>query len=322
MGDLRGRALWAYLTVCLVWGSTYLAIRVGVETLPPFLFAGVRFLIAGGLLALWARFRKDPLPASAQEWRTLAIAGLLLLLGGNGLVVWAEQYVDSGAASVYVVIVVIWTATFDALIPGGKTRFGWQLVGGLLLGLLGAAILTGVGADSFQTDNLRGPLALILASGSWALGSVYLKRRTIHVSATAASVVQMLAGGVGLTVVGVALGESGAWHPSGQGLAALAYLIVFGSIVGFTAYGYALRHASPTVVGTYAYVNPVVAVLLGWLLLDEPLGARKLLAMAAILAAVIWIQRTVTPTQQAPQPISRRPLPQTAGQSVPRGSSR
>jgi drug/metabolite transporter (DMT)-like permease len=306
MGELRGRALWAYLTVCIVWGSTYLAIRVGVETLPPFLMAGARFLIAGGVLALWAGFRKEAFPATAQEWRTLAIAGLLLLLGGNGLVVWAEQYVDSGAASVYVVTVVIWTATFDALLPGGKTRFGWQLVGGLLLGLLGAAILTGVGAESLRTENLKGPLALLLASGSWALGSVYLKRRTVAVSATTASAVQMLAGGLGLSLVGAALGETGAWHPSGQGLAALAYLIVFGSIVGFTAYGYALRHASATVVGTYAYVNPVVAVLLGWLLLDEPLGARKLLAMAAILAAVIWIQRTVTPKKVRALPVGER----------------
>jgi drug/metabolite transporter (DMT)-like permease len=322
MGDLRGRALWAYITVCIVWGSTYLAIRVGVESLPPFLLAGVRFLIAGGLLALWARFRKDPLPATPREWRTLAIVGILLLLGGNGLVVWAEQYVDSGAASVFVVTVVIWTAAFDALIPGGKTRFSWQLVGGLLLGLLGAAILTGVGAESLRTDALKGPVALLLASGSWALGSVYLKRRGVGVSATTASAVQMLAGGLALTVVGAALGEGRAWHPTREGLAALAYLIVLGSIVGFTAYGYALRHASATIVGTYAYVNPVVAVFLGWLLLDEPLGARKLLAMAAILAAVIWIQQTVTPKQPAPRPVSRRVLPRTVERSVPRGSSR
>jgi drug/metabolite transporter (DMT)-like permease len=320
MGDLRGRALWAYITVCIVWGSTYLAIRVGVESLPPFLLAGVRFLIAGGLLALWARFRQDPLPATPREWGTLAIAGILLLLGGNGLVVWAEQYVDSGAASVFVVTVVIWTAVFDALIPGGKTRFCWQLVGGLLLGLLGAAILTGVGAESFRTDALKGPLALLLASGSWALGSVYLKRRGVGVSATTASAVQMLAGGLALTLVGAALGEGGAWHPTREGLAALAYLIVLGSIVGFTAYGYALRHASPTVVGTYAYINPVVAVLLGWLLLDEPLGARKLLAMTAILAAVIWIQQTVTP--KPARPASRPAIPRTAAQSVPHGSSR
>ncbi len=322
MGDLRGRALWAYLTVCIVWGSTYLAIRVGVETLPPFLLAGARYLIAGGLLALWARFRKDPLPSTPREWRTLAIAGVLLLAGGNGLVVWAEQFVDAGTASIYVVTVVIWTAALDALLPGGRTGFGWQLVGGLLLGLLGSAVLTGVGAEAFRMDNMRGPLALIVASGSWAVGSVYLKRRGVGVSATTASAVQMLAGGLVLTIIGTTLGEAGAWHPSGQGLAALAYLIVFGSIVGFTAYGYALRHASATIVGTYAYVNPVVAVFLGWLLLDEPLGARKLLAMAVVLAAVIWIQRTVTPRKPAPRPVSRRAIPRTAEQSVPRGSSR
>lgn len=295
MGDLQGRALWAYLTVCIVWGSTYLAIRVGVETLPPFLFAGIRFLIAGGLLAAWVWLRKEALPTTRRDWATLGVTGLLLLASGNGLVVWAEQYVDSGAASIYVVTVAIWAATFDAVIPGGKTRFCWPLVGGLLLGLAGSVLLTGVGPAALDPKNLQGAAALLIASASWALGTVYLKRRPVAVSATAASAVQMLVGGLVLTLFGFGLGESGAWQLDARGLGALLYLIVFGSIVGFTAYGYALRHASATVVGTYAYVNPVVAVLLGWMLLDEPLGARKLLAMAAILAAVLWIQRAVAP---------------------------
>ena len=182
MGELRGRALWAWLIVCLVWGSTYLAIRIAVEELPPFLFAGVRWVVAAVALGAIARFLfKEALPGRRKDWITLGLTGILLLTGGNGLVVWAEQYVDSGSASIYVVTVAIWSATFDALIPGGKTRLCASLVGGLLLGLVGTVILTGVTpANLLQTD-LRGPLALVAASGTWAFGSVYLKRNPVKI---------------------------------------------------------------------------------------------------------------------------------------------
>ena len=295
MGELRGRALLAWLIVCLVWGSTYLAIRVGVESLPPFLMAGVRFVIAGLVLGGIAWLRGEKLPARRGDWGVLAFAGVLLLCAGNGLVVWAEQYVDSGSASIYVVTVAIWFAGFDALIPGGTTRLCWQLAGGLLLGLLGTVLLTGATPAALLSADLRGPVALIIASGAWAFGSVYLKRKHLGTGFTTALTIQMLAGGVALALVGFLRGEQHHWHPTTQGLAALGYLIVFGAIVGFTAYGYALRHASATVVGTYAYVNPIVAVLLGWAILGEPLSLRKLGAMAVILGAVLWIQRAVRP---------------------------
>lgn len=312
MGELRGRALLAWLIVCLVWGSTYLAIRVGVQSLPPFLMAGVRFTIAGLLLGAFAWLRKEALPARARDWGVLALAGVLLLCAGNGLVVWAEQYVDSGTASIYVVTVAIWFAAFDALIPGGTTRLCWQLTSGLLLGLLGTAVLTGATPRALLTADLRGPIALIVASGAWAFGSVYLKRKHLATSFTTALAIQMLAGGAALLAVGFLRGERHLWHPTAQGLAALAYLIVFGAIVGFTAYGYALRHASATVVGTYAYLNPVVAVLLGWAILGEPLSARKLVAMAVILTAVVWIQRAVRPAARAPAGPARTALERRA----------
>jgi len=293
VGELRGRSLAAWLIVCFVWGSTYLAIRVGVGALPPFLMAGVRFLVAGVLLAAFARLRGEKLPAGRREWADLALAGVLLLCVGNGLVVWAEQYVDSGSASIYVVTGALWSAGFDAAIPGGTTRFSLRLAVGFILGLLGSAVLVGVTPHQLLAADLRAPVSLILASASWALGSVYLKRRHISAGFTTAATVQMLAGGVALLAVALLRGEQHLWHSSPGGLAALAYLIVAGSLVGFTAYGYALRHASATVVGTFAYVNPVVAVLLGWVILGEPLSPRKIAAMVVILGAVLWIQSAV-----------------------------
>jgi drug/metabolite transporter (DMT)-like permease len=290
MAALRGRALLAYLIVCVFWGSTYLAIRVGVGVLPPFLFAGTRFLAAGLVLTALALALGDHLPRRARDWRTLAIVGILLLSGGNAFVVWAEQYTPSGVASLFVVTVVLWMALFDAIIPGGSGRPNWRIVVGLVTGFLGTALLIGASPRQLLHADLRGPLALTGASASWALGSVYGKRHPTETSAYVAAGIQMLAGGAVVTVVGMALGEWSAWHLTPRGLGALLYLMVFGSLVGYSAYVYALRHGSPTVVGTYAYVNPVIAVLLGWLLLHEVITPRTVLAMALILGAVVWIQ--------------------------------
>ncbi|HEX9704376.1 MAG TPA: EamA family transporter [Gemmatimonadales bacterium] len=290
MAALKGKALVAYLLVCIVWGSTYLAIRIGVGELPPFLFAGVRFLIAGVILLVVSRALGYALPSNAAEWRTQAAVGIMLLAGGNAFVVWAEQFVTSGAASIFVVTVALWMAFFDALIPGGQSELSWRVVVGLLLGFLGTALLVGASPAELLRTDLRGPLALTGASASWALGSVYYKRRPSETSPYVASSVQMLAGGTLVTLVGLLLGEGPAWHFSTAGTGALLYLVVFGSIVGYSAYAYALRHAPATIVGTYAYVNPVVAVILGWLILDEPVSARTFVAMGLILGAVVWIQ--------------------------------
>src|SRR5918999_34244 len=290
MAGLRGKALVAYLLVCTVWGSTYLAIRVGVMHLPPMLFAGVRFVIAGLLLTGIVLATGGRLPRHLQDWRVNAITGVFLLLGGNAVVVWAEQHVESGAASVFIAAVPLWAAFFDALWPGGTTVFTWRVGVGLALGFLGSALLAGVSPGELLGADLAGPAALTLASASWALGTVYSKRNPTDTSPYAASAAQMIAGGVVITALGLVVGEAGQWTWTPAGMGALAYLVVFGSIVGFTAYAYALRHASATVVGTYAYVNPVVAVLLGWLILHESVTPRTIAAMALILGAVLMIQ--------------------------------
>jgi len=290
MAGLRGRALVAYLVVCVVWGSTYLAIRVGVGVLPPFLFAGLRFVMAGALLLAVALALGDTLPRRAVDWRTQAIVGVLLLAGGNAFVVWAEQYIASGIASIFVVTVALWMAFFDAIIPGGSGDLNWRVVAGLILGFLGTTLLVGASPAEILRADLRGPIALTCASASWSIGSVYGKRHKTETSPYVGAAIQMLAGGTATALVGTLLGEWSRWHLTGRGVGALAYLVVFGSIVGYSAYTYALRNASATIVGTYAYVNPVIAVLLGWLLLHEPVTARTFLAMALIIGAVVWIQ--------------------------------
>ncbi|MGI9042333.1 MAG: EamA family transporter [Gemmatimonadales bacterium] len=306
MAGLRGRALVAYLLVCTVWGSTYLAIRIGVADLPPMLFAGVRFLIAGALLAGIVVAAGDRMPRGARDWRILGVTGLFLLLGGNAWVVWAEQFVESGPASVFVAAVPLWAAFFDALVPGGTTVFTWRIGVGLVLGFLGSGLLAGVTPAELMAADLKGPIALTLASGSWALGTVYSKRNPTDTSPYAAAAAQMLVGGAAITVLGLLLGEASAWRLSPSGIGALAYLVVFGSIVGYTAYAYALRHASATIVGTYAYVNPVVAVLLGWLILDEAVTLRTFAAMALIVGAVLMIQ--LAPKRAVPASSPAAPL--------------
>lgn len=289
MAALKGKALIAYLLVCVFWGSTYLAIKVGVTELPPFLFAGLRFAVAGLLLLAIARALGDPWPRRS-DWKTLAIVGLLLLGGGNAFVVWSEQYVASGIASIFVVTVAIWTALFDAIIPGGSNELDWRIIAGLLLGFLGTLLLIGATPAEILAADKRGPIALTFASASWSLGSVYAKRHPTQASPYMGAAFQMIVGGGAVALVGTFLGEWASWHLSSRGIGAIAYLVVFGSIIGYSAYSYALRHASATIVGTYAYVNPVIAVLLGWLLLHEPVGPRTFVAMGMILVAVVWIQ--------------------------------
>ncbi len=290
MPGLRGKALVAYLVVCVFWGSTYLAIRVGVAVLPPFLFAGLRFLLAGVLLLALALALGDTLPRRAADWRTQAIVGVLLLTGGNAFVVWAEQYTPSGVASIFVVTVALWMAFLDALIPGGSGDLNWRVVAGLVLGFLGTGLLVGASPAEILRADLRGPIALTAASASWSLGSVYGKRHHTETSPYVGAALQMIVGGAAVALLGTVLGEWSRWHLTSRGAGAIAYLVVFGSILGYSAYTYALRHASPTIVGTYAYVNPVIAVLLGWLILREPVTARTFAAMALIVGAVVWIQ--------------------------------
>src|SRR3989442_2846944 len=241
MAALRGKALVAYLVVCVFWGSTYLAIRAGVGELPPFLFAGLRFLIAGLLLMGLALALGDRLPRRAGDWRTLVIVGLFLLAGGNAFVVWAEQYTPSGVASLFVVTVALWMAFFDAIIPGGSGDMNWRVVAGLLLGFVGTSLLVGASPAELLHADLRGPLALTGASASWSLGSVYAKRRPTETSPYISAAVQMIVGGSAVALLGTGLGGWHAWHPTPKGFGASIYLVNFGSVLGFRGYSSAFR---------------------------------------------------------------------------------
>lgn len=298
MTGLKGKALVAYILICTVWGSTYLAIRVGVADIPPTLLSGTRFFIAGLLLGGIALALGQAPPRTRRDWTTIAVSGALLLIGGNTVVVWAEQFIESGPASVFVAAMPLWTACIDSIVPGGSTAFTWRLVAGLALGFLGSILLAGATPAELLAADLRGPIALTLASASWAAGTVYMKRRPVTTSPYITAAGQMLITGGVLLVAGLLLGHAGAWEFAWPSMAALAYLVVFGSIVGYTSYAYAIRYASATVVGTYAYVNPVVAVLLGWLILHEPITGRTVAAMGLILGAVVLVQ--LAPTRQAP----------------------
>jgi drug/metabolite transporter (DMT)-like permease len=203
----------------------------------------------------------------------------------------------------------MWTALFDTIIPGGQGELNWRIVAGLLLGFLGTVLLIGATPAQILAADKRGPIALTLASASWALGTVYAKRHPTQSSPYMGAAFQMIVGGGAVALVGTILGEWPAWHLSARGIGAIAYLVVFGSILGFSAYSYALRHASATIVGTYAYVNPVIAVLLGWLLLHEPVGGRTFIAMAMILGAVLWIQLSHKLRRSDSRPAGRSPSP-------------
>jgi len=281
----------AFGALYIIWGSTYLAIQVAIETLPPFLMAGVRFLVAGVLLLFWVKLRRGPPPA-AGEWRQAWITGGLLLAGGNGALVWAEQWIPSGLASLLVASVPLWMVLMDWLWGGGE-RPSPGLLAGLIWGLFGVGVLVaGQGIGPAGPMGVWAALAVLGGSVCWALGSILSRVGPSPSSPRGGIARQMLAGGLLLLVLGAVSGEGSRLHPSDltvSALAALAYLVVFGSLVGFSAYIWLLRVSTPARVATYAYVNPAVALFLGWALAGEPLGARTLVASAIVLSAVMWI---------------------------------
>ena len=289
---MRARLFAAFAAVYLVWGSTYLAIRFAVETLPPLLMAGARFVLSGLILMAWARWRERAAAPSRTEWRTAVISGGLLLLGGNGAVAWAEQRVPSGIAALLVAIVPLWMVLLEWIRPGGR-RPAFSVFAGVALGLAGLLLL--VGPDSLRANgdaNAFGALLLVLASLSWAAGSLYIKWAPRASSGTVAAGTQMLAGGLLLIFAGLLFGEPARLdlaHVSSRSLLGFVYLVTFGSLIGFTAYIYLLEHTTAAKAATYAYVNPVVAVLLGWAIGHEPVTSRTLLAAAVILAGVAII---------------------------------
>lgn len=289
-GVSRARVVIAFAAIYLVWGSTYLAIRYAIETLPPFLMAGTRFLVAGSVMYAWARLRSAPAPRR-PEWHGAALIGALLLLGGNGGVVWAETRIPSGLAALLVATVPLWMVLIEWW--GGGARPTRRVVAGLVAGFAGLALLIGP-ADLLGGDavDLLGTAAVLVGSLSWAFGSVISRRVALPSSPLLGTGMEMLAGGALLMLAGTILGEWGRLDPAGasrQSLLGLLYLIVAGSWIGFTAYVWLLRHVEVSKVATYAYVNPVVAVLLGWAIAGERLTLRTLAATVVIVAGVVFI---------------------------------
>ena len=287
----RWKTLLAFGIIYIGWGSTFLAIRVGVQAMPPLVIAAIRFFIAGLALVAWAAWRREPWP-SAREWGSICLLAALIFVGDYGLLFWAEQRVPSGIAAVMLATIPVFIAIGEVLLLR-TARMTLQLGTALVIGIAGVAVLMSrslnLGGAAISTV---GALALIVASMFWSVASVVTRRLTLPSSKVLSAGAQMLAGGVMLAVVAIAFSEWGRFHPAavpGKAWFALAYLILMGSIVGFTCYVWLIHHESPTKVGTYAYVNPVVAVLIGYFVGGEPLGLRTILGTALVLASVLLI---------------------------------
>ncbi|HEY0528409.1 MAG TPA: EamA family transporter [Gemmatimonadaceae bacterium] len=294
----RAQIIAAFASVYTIWGSTYLAIRYADETIPPFLMAGVRFLISGTLLYVWARYRGAPRPTRIH-WRNATIAGGLLLLGGNGAVVWAEQFVPSGLTALIVSILPFWLVIIEWVRPPRKTP-GAAVIIGLIVGFIGIVVLVGPGNLGGGDISYAAALVLILGSLSWALGSFFSRDAALPDSGLLTTGMEMLGGGVLLSIAAVATGELRSFHVAEVSRAStlgLLYLITFGSLIGFTSYIWLLDKVSPARLGTYAYVNPVVAVLLGWAIAGEKLSFRTGVAAAIVICAVALITTARTTTR-------------------------
>jgi drug/metabolite transporter (DMT)-like permease len=294
--------------VYVVWGSTYLALKVGIADLPPLTLNAVRFLIAGALLWAWCAWRRRAETRwrrpTAAEWRAGAIQGLLLPAAGTGGATWAEQRLSSGTTALLLATIPVWMVLARRL--AFRDRIGVPVGLGLVAGLVGVSLLV-----SPFTSGAPDPLATAVAIGGavcWGTGSVYAQRAPRPDQPLLASSVEMLCAGAALAVLGGVGGEFGRVHLSAGSVAALGYLIVFGSLVAYSAYEWLLQHAPARIAGTYAFVNPLVAVALGWWLLDEPVSSRTLVAAAVIAAGVALI---VLPKPAAQAEIREGPVPET-----------
>ena len=318
----------ALLAIYFIWGSTYLAIRFAIETLPPFLMASTRFLVAGGILLLWAHLRgrgeQEPLgrktatatsrisvskagawrlgvwktrgreagTSKANLWKASALSGLLMFTGGNGTVVWAEQFVPSGMVALLIATVPLWIVLQDWL-SGRGPRPAPGLIIGILWGFFGVGLLvTGSEIGMAGPEDLLGGILVVFGAFCWSAGSLVARYGRHPRSAARGNGVQMIAGGAGLLLLALLAGEPAAFRPgnaSASSLLALAYLVVVGSIIAFSCYIWLLRNTTPAVASTYAYINPAVALFLGWALASEPLSPRTGLAAFIILSAVLVI---------------------------------
>lgn len=288
----------ALITLYIVWGSTYFGIKVAIETIPPFFHAGIRFLVSGLILVIWQRAVGSAMP-TRNQWISTFIIGTLLLLGGNGLVAWAEQTIPSGIAALIIGSVPLFLVVMEAIRPNG-VKPNWQAIVGLIIGFIGIFILVGPAeiAGSETRLNPFGVIALLAACLFWAIGSIYSKSADLPKSSLMTTGAEMLMGSIGLFFISLITGELNGWNPaevSTRSLIGLVYLITIGSIIGFGSYIWLLQNAPISLVATYAYVNPIVAVLLGYFFGNEILEPRIWLATAIIIGAVAFINNRSKP---------------------------
>jgi len=288
------RAVGAWVLVCIFWSTTFLAIRIGVQTLPPLaVVSGARYIAAGLLLFAIVRMRGVPLP-SRESWPGHALLGAIMLGLGNGALVWAEQFVPSGMSAVMVATIPFWMIGIEAILPSGERIRAAQLAG-LVLGFVGLVLLamwSSPPAGETSRQFLHGAIAVQVSCCGWAIGSAYSRRHARHEDSFAAAAMQMLFGGVMLLVVGSALGEwSHPAHVSIEGIFAWLYLIFFGAIVGYASYIYALKYLPVTFVSLYAYITPLLAVILGAIVMREPVTGRMGIAIAIIFAGMVVVRR-------------------------------
>jgi drug/metabolite transporter (DMT)-like permease len=287
------KAYLAWITICIVWGTTYLAIRVGVADLPPMLFAGIRWLIAGTLMTILLNLRAYTLPRF-KDLKHLAIVGILLLGIANGLVVVAEQWLPSGLTALILSTLPFWVVGLESFMPNGP-KLNLFIISGLSLGTSGVILIFARDLNiTMEFNTLLGGLCLLGAVISWSVGSIYWKYKKIDVKPLMGASIQMLIAGILQTLLGLALGEQNSFHLTQNGFLALGYLIIFGSIFGYASYIYSVTHLPLSLVSTYAYINPVIALALGWYILNEPLTITVFAAAGLILLGVALVKRGST----------------------------
>lgn len=290
-------ALLSYLTVCIVWGSTYLAIRVGVSDMPFIMFTGLRFTAAGLLILTVSLLCRWSFPKTWQDYKTLIFIGLILLFAGNGLISWAQQYLESSFTALLVASVPLFMAAVENLLPGGQ-RAGWLGWIGLVIGFGGVAALVSPQLN-FEENSLPAMLAVLAASLLWSVGSIHMKRNPVNSALLPSVGLQMLSAGTIFLLLAAFTGDFSLAEASFSGYVALLYLIFIGSILAYSAFFYMIKIIPMAKAGTYAYINPVVAILLGSLILDESLTAQKIIAAGVIIGGVVLVQRSKVSTKAA-----------------------
>lgn len=283
------RAYLAWIAICIIWGTTYLFIRIGVETIPPMLFAGFRWIIAGTILITILRLMGKQLPQK-KDLIHIAIIGVALLGFGNGLVVVGEQWIESGLAALLISTTPFWMIGTESFSPE-RPKLNWMIITGLIIGILGIALIFGGNLKYlFETKYLVGVLCVFGAEIAWSMGSVYSKYRKVNVHPLMSASIQMLIVGSLQIILGGVLGEFSNLHFTQSGMMSLSYLIIMGSIFGYGSYIYAIEHLPLSLVSTYAYVNPVIALLLGWIFLNEELNVFIIIASFVIIGGVILVK--------------------------------